>query len=251
MDNMMNEESLKKALTQINKFSVSSATSQGEGLEKSSADEETTSQPASSSSYTKNQAPKITRKSRFSREASKALFTEDNKTDFGLDLTSSNWGFVAPNKQYEMLRAVSSNQVAQLKSLLKEGAAVRDIPVLSIDFSKGLMNQGTAFIKGHMSVKNDGYTGTLPSWYKGSAIYLLENLTPALNDEVLMSEFFRSLRAINNERIGTSHINDCCMIEDSLSLVLLCTPDELAILTHIYNKLRFGFNLISVVKMHV
>ncbi|ASM51663.1 hypothetical protein PESP_b0025 [Pseudoalteromonas espejiana DSM 9414] len=192
------------------------------------------------------------RKGRLSRSASKSAgIRADTKKDFGLNLTSSNWGFVAPSKQYEMFRAVSTNQIEQVKPLLEQGAALRDIPVYSLDFSKFMMSQGSAFIRGEVSFQHGSYTRTLPNWYLGSAIYLLENVAPALNDESLIRDFFRGLCAINNERIGNGDVNDCFIIREQLSLVLLCTPEELTILTRIYNKLRLGFNLISVVKMKI
>ncbi len=192
------------------------------------------------------------RKGRFSRLASKSAdIRADTKKDFGLNLTSSNWGFVAPSTQYEMLRAVSTNQIEQVKPLLEHGAALRDMPVYSLDFSKCMMSQGSAFIRGEVCFQHGSYTRTLPNWYLGSAIYLLENVAHALNDESLIIDFFRGLCAINNGRIGTNAINDCFIIKEKLSLVLLCTPEELTILTRIYNKLRLGFNLISVVKMKI
>ncbi|MBE3674881.1 hypothetical protein [Pseudoalteromonas distincta] len=243
----MEEESLKKALAQINCL-----TAKAQSVEPEYTYVNKHTHLENSLSNIDKEAPTSRKKNRFSRSASKLLGIEaDTKKDFGLNLTSSNWDFVAPKKQYEMLRAVSSNQVEQLKLLLEHGAALRGMPVYSIDFGKCMMSQGNAFIRGKVCFQNDSYTRTLPSWYQGSAIYLLENLAPILNDEVLISNFFKDLSAINNERISNGDVNDCFIIKEQLSLVLLCTPDELTMLTRIYNKLQFGFNLISVIKMKV
>jgi hypothetical protein len=151
---------------------------------------------------------------------------QDSRKDFGDDRATSAWPEIYPQ---------------------------RDLPLHKVDFSKGLVQFNSRFIRGTACLDEvtSTYSDQKQPWLQGDGVYLFKNIEPILDQTNLLVEFFRGLYALRKGEIDKTLFTDGTLIKNNISMCIICNDEQFKKLIAAHNKLRADFQLATIVDMAI
>ncbi|MBA6379696.1 MULTISPECIES: hypothetical protein [unclassified Colwellia] len=178
---------------------------------------------------------------------------QDNRKDFGDDRTTSAWPEVNPQSGMHTIKLIVGSDLEAIETLLEEGVRQRDLPLHKVDFAKGLVQFGSRFIKGTVSIDEatNTYSDQKQPWLQSDGVYLFKNIEPILGQTNLLVEFFRGLYALRKGEVDKTLFTDGSLIKNNISMCIICTKEHYGKLIAAHNKLKADFQLATVVDMAI
>jgi hypothetical protein len=187
-----------------------------------------------------------------SREEHKKKY-EYNRTDFGDDITTSAWRLICPKTTMHTINLIVGSDLEAIETLFEEGVSKHNLPLHKVDFAKGLVQFNSRFIRGIACIDEitNTYSAQKQPWLQGDGVYLFENIEPILGQTDLLVEFFRGLYALRKSEIDKGLFTDGTLIENNISMNIICNDEQFKQLIAAHNKLRADFQLATVVDMAI
>lgn len=164
------------------------------------------------------------------------------------------WAMISPQvgSSHELNLIVGSD-LGEIKKRLKEGADHRDVPLYHVDWSAGLAQFGSGFIRGVAQVNEETHTYSRKGqpWLEGDGVYLFNNIEPALAKPDVIVEFFRGLSSLRKLEVDKNLFSDDCLIDGNISMCIICTQSQYEQFVKCHNSIRPGFNLMKFLSMSI